>query len=39
MWQKIFEFKTILAWRPKYNMNITPAILYGDFTNNAFTKT
>ena len=39
IWQKIFKFKTIFAWRPIYNANITLAILYRDFTNNAFTKT
>ena len=37
-WQKIFKFKTILAWRHIYNTNITLAILYRDFTNNAFIK-
>ena len=33
------EFRNVLAWKPIYNTNVTLAILYRDFTSNAFTKT
>ena len=33
------EFRNILVWKPISNTNITLAILYKDFTSNAFTKT
>ena len=32
----MFKFNSVLAWRPVYDTNITFAILYRDFTNNAF---